>query len=209
MEVSPDWTLGDALLENTKTSRVNEAEFSQPLCRAIQVALVQLLRLWGITVTVTCGHSSGEIAAAYAAGPVTAPEAIVLAYYRRKVVKDINTNGAMLAVGLGDEAITSYLKKTIRQVIVACYNNPDSAIFSGDADFRETMQAHLTAESVFARLLNRDGKAYHSSHMKYSRRQVRVIGQQCSSEHGLRLSHGNIRKDGLVSDKFLLIARVD
>lgn len=153
-------------MENTKTSRVNEAEFSQPLCRAIQVALVQLLRLWGITVTVTCGHSSGEIAAAYAAGPVTAPEAIVLAYYRRKVVKDINTNGAMLAVGLGDEAITSYLKKTIRQVIVACYNNPDSAIFSGDADFRETMQADLTRESVFARLLNRDGKAYHSSHMK-------------------------------------------
>lgn len=64
----PDWTLEDLLLEEPTASRVSEAEFSQPLCTAIQVALVQLLGLWQIRPSVTCGHSSGEIAAAYAAG---------------------------------------------------------------------------------------------------------------------------------------------
>lgn len=56
----PDWSLEDALLEDTRTSRINEAEFSQPLCTAIQVATVQLLALWGIKPNVTVGHSSGR-----------------------------------------------------------------------------------------------------------------------------------------------------
>jgi acyl transferase domain-containing protein len=150
LEDTPDWTLEDALLGKAETSRINEAEFSQPLCTAIQVALVQLLRLWGITPTVTCGHSSGEIAAAYAAGLLSASEAIVLAYYRGKVVKDINTDGAMLAVGLGAEAVEPHLERTIGEVIVACHNSPDSVTLSGDANTLETLQADLTAESVFA-----------------------------------------------------------
>jgi acyl transferase domain-containing protein len=44
----PDWTLEDVLLEDESMSRVNEAEFSQPLCTALQVALVDLLQSWGI-----------------------------------------------------------------------------------------------------------------------------------------------------------------
>jgi acyl transferase domain-containing protein len=75
LEDAPEWTLEDSLLEDAKTSRVNMAEFSQPLCTAVQIALVQLLRLWDITPSVTCGHSSGEIAAAYAAGFISAAEA--------------------------------------------------------------------------------------------------------------------------------------
>jgi acyl transferase domain-containing protein len=48
----PEWTLEDTLLEDESRSRVNEAEFSQPLCTAIQIALVDLLESWGITPTV-------------------------------------------------------------------------------------------------------------------------------------------------------------
>lgn len=44
----PDWTLEDALHEDASESHVNEAEFSQPLCTAVQVALVDLLHSWGI-----------------------------------------------------------------------------------------------------------------------------------------------------------------
>jgi acyl transferase domain-containing protein len=104
LDDAPERTLEDTLLEDSKTSRVNEAEFSQPLCTAVQVALVQLLRLWNVVPSVTRGHSSGEIGAAYAAGLLSAAQAIVLAYYRGKVVRDINTNGAMMAVGLRADA---------------------------------------------------------------------------------------------------------
>lgn len=165
LEDAPDWTLEDTLLEDAKTSRVNVAEFSQPLCTAIQVALVQLLRLWDITPSVTCGHSSGEIAAAYAAGLLSAAEAIVLAYYRGKVVRDISTNGAMLAVGLGAEAATPYIEEFNGSVVVACHNSPAGATLSGNFDALEAIQEKLTAEKIFARILKTGGKAYHSPHM--------------------------------------------
>lgn len=123
LEDSPDWTLENALLEDPKSSRVNDAEFSQPLCTAVQVALVQLLGLWGIRPKVTCGHSSGEIAAAFAAfatGLISASQVIILAYYRGRVVRNIDTNGAMLAVGLGAEAIKPFLEGAKDEVVVAC-----------------------------------------------------------------------------------------
>lgn len=49
----------------TKTdSNVDDAEFSQPLCTIVQVALVDLLDSFGLRPVKVAGHSSGEIAAA-------------------------------------------------------------------------------------------------------------------------------------------------
>ncbi|KAL4749621.1 hypothetical protein BDW72DRAFT_194652 [Aspergillus terricola var. indicus] len=162
----PVWTLEDMILEDAGTSRVQEAEFSQPLCTAIQVALVQLLRSWGVHPAVTCGHSSGEIAAAFAAGLLTAPEAIILAYYRGKVVKKIETNGAMMAVGLGAEDVEPYLTALEDGgVVIACHNSPSSVTLSGDVDGLAKLQKELTDANIFARMLKTGGKAYHSPHM--------------------------------------------
>lgn len=162
----PDWTLEDVLLEDAKTSRVNEAEFSQPLCTAVQIAIVRLLEVWGVKPVVTVGHSSGEIAAAFAAGLISATEAIIAAYYRGKVVSGVTTNGAMLAVGLGAEAATPFLKGLNGQVVIACHNSPVSVTLSGDADALEIVKAKLDAENVFARFVKTGGKAYHSHHMQ-------------------------------------------
>ena len=162
----PDWSLEDALLEDTRTSRINEAEFSQPLCTAIQVATVQLLAIWGIKPNVTVGHSSGEIAAAFAAGLISASEAITAAYYRGKVVSKVDANGAMMAVGLGAEELTPFLKDTNDAVVIACHNSPASVTLSGDKDALEIVKRSLDAENIFARLVKTGGKAYHSHHME-------------------------------------------
>lgn len=66
-------------------SRVSLAEFSQPLCTAIQIALVDTLESIGIMPHAVVGHSSGEIAAAYAAGALTAREAMTAAHHRGAV----------------------------------------------------------------------------------------------------------------------------
>lgn len=161
----PDWTLEDSLLEDAETSRVNEAEFSQPLCTAIQVAIVQLLLLWGVRPVVTVGHSSGEIAAAYAAGLISPTEAIVVAYYRGKVVRNINTNGAMMAVGLGAEDVSPFLEGLSGKVTIACHNSPSSVTLSGDAPMLEKVKSELDARGIFARSVKTGGKAYHSHHM--------------------------------------------
>nr|UPN67568.1 hypothetical protein [Pestalotiopsis sp.] len=161
----PAWSIEDVLLEPAEKSRVGEAEFSQPLCTAIQVAIVQLLEYWGVRPVVTVGHSSGEMAAAYAAGLISAREAITLAYYRGLVTRDVDTKGAMMAVGLGATAVAPYLKGYEDQVIVACHNSPSGVTLSGDADALEKVRVALVDQGVFARIVLTNGKAYHSHHM--------------------------------------------
>jgi acyl transferase domain-containing protein len=48
-------------LEKTDDSRIDFPEFSQPICTALQIALVDLLHHWGLKPKATVGHSSGEI----------------------------------------------------------------------------------------------------------------------------------------------------
>ncbi|KAK2024712.1 fatty acid synthase [Colletotrichum zoysiae] len=168
LENAPEWTIEEALLEPAPSSRVQEAEFAQPLTTAIQIALVQLLRVWGVRPVVTVGHSSGEIAAAYAAGYISASEAIAMAYCRGQVVRDINTNGAMMAVGIGAEAVEPYISQLngpTGSVSVACHNSPSGVTLSGDAAAIDELQERLAKEKIFARVVKTGGKAYHSPHM--------------------------------------------
>lgn len=198
LDDAPSWTLEEALLEDPAVSRVAQAEFSQPLCTAIQVALVQLLRLWGIKPSVTLGHSSGEIAAAFAAGYLTESEAILIAYYRGQVVKDIDSAGAMMAVGLGAEAVAPYLEPYKTEVVIACHNSPSGVTLSGNVEALKAIEITLQAESIFARLVKTNGKAYHSRHMLPAVEKYEALIRK-ARQSSLR---------GHVSDKVMMISSV-
>lgn len=154
------WRLEDILRSPGEPSLINDAEVSQPICTAIQIAIIDLLKRWKIHPTVTVGHSSGEIAAAYAAGFVSAPEAIVAAFYRGYAVKHHAPPGTMLAVGQGVEA-TADLIGDFPDIVIACENSPDSVTLSGKSEAIQKVKARLDGLSIFAREL-RTGQAYHS-----------------------------------------------
>ena len=80
LPLAPKWSTRDAILSDDST-RIHLLQLSQPCCTAIQVALIQLLLLWGVIPAATVGHSSGKIAAAFTAGHLSSAEAIVIAYY--------------------------------------------------------------------------------------------------------------------------------
>ncbi|KAI6635430.1 Type I Iterative PKS [Pyricularia oryzae] len=163
----PTWTLRGALLEPPESSSINLASRSQPVCTAVQLALVRLLRDWGVAPGFAVGHSSGEIAAAYAAGRLTARQAIAVAYYRGYAVERSTTVGAMMAAGLSqDEADGDIAALGLAgKIRVACVNSPESVTISGDTDGIDEYKAVLDGRGVFARLLKTDGRAYHSHHM--------------------------------------------
>lgn len=160
----PSWNLIDELLKPENESRLNQAEFAQPLCTAIQVALVNFLARIGILPSAVIGHSSGEIAAAYASGAITADEAIVIAYYRGRCALRSTRTGAMAAVGMGRAEATLYLEDG---VVIACDNSPNSITLSGNREALDTVieQMKFDDQDLFVRLLKTDGMAYHSHHM--------------------------------------------
>ncbi|KAI8628763.1 polyketide synthase [Xylariaceae sp. FL1651] len=169
------WSLIFELLKGKDVSRINRAEFSQPLCTALQVALVDLLFSWGIFPNAVAGHSSGEIAAAYAAGSISRESAWRIAYYRGKLcaklalVESHATTG-MAAVALTREQTESSIcrvNELLREgtLEIACMNSPESHTVSGDLAKVEALVDMLTSERIFARKLNVE-MAYHSRHMK-------------------------------------------
>ncbi|KAI1176523.1 hypothetical protein F4777DRAFT_587930 [Nemania sp. FL0916] len=177
-EDAPSWSIEESLLEPKATSAIDQVHLSQPICTAVQVALVKLLRGWGVTPIACVGHSSGEIAAAYAAGAITDTQAILAAYFRGVAVDKLTQRGTMLAVGLGPEEAAPYLEPGVR---IACYNSPQSVTLSGDQDAASKVQAKLEADGVFVRALKTSGRAYHSHHMK----DVGAIYEDCA-DRGFR-----------------------
>jgi acyl transferase domain-containing protein len=61
------------LEKSASDTNVNNPAYGQPLCTALQAALIDLLDSWGVIPTAVVGHSSGEIAAAYFALPYIHP----------------------------------------------------------------------------------------------------------------------------------------
>ncbi|TLS26264.1 hypothetical protein PpBr36_04729 [Pyricularia pennisetigena] len=166
----PSWSLGEELSGDEKQSRISEAEFAQPCTTAIEIALVDVLVAHGVRFSAVVGHSSGEIAACYAAGILSLQDAIRIAYYRGKHAHLARANGAMLAVGLGWEAAEEQITGEARfrgRLWLAAMNSPSSVTISGDADAVEEAHAELQQRGVFSRLL-RTGKAYHSPLMEPS-----------------------------------------
>ena len=162
-EASPKWSIEAELRKPAKTSQLHLAELSQPLCTATQVALVDALAAVGVVPAAVVGHSSGEIAAAYASGALTAEQAITAAFHRGAVTKKQQRKGAMAAIGMGWDEVRPFL---VPNVGVACENSPKSVTLSGDADKVEEVVAAISQAnpSTLARLLKVE-KAYHSYHM--------------------------------------------
>ncbi|KAK6859116.1 hypothetical protein PG995_004969 [Apiospora arundinis] len=160
----PEWTILETLSASKMTSKINDADRSQTVCTALQIAIVLLLRSWGIDATASVGHSSGEIAAAFASGDHTVSQAIKIAYLRGQAVAKNNTPGAMLAVGLGAAEVSKFIEP-LTGICIACHNSPNGVTLSGTTGAIDEAHGIFTRLGVFSRKLVTSGNAYHSQLM--------------------------------------------
>lgn len=142
---------------------------SQSVTVALQICLVDLLSSWGVRPSAVASHSSGEIAAAYAAGALSSQEALGVAYFRDELAVKYqlaDLGDGMLAVGMGSVEVARYLSEmeSSNAVVVACVNSPSSVTLSGDGNVLEELALRFQKEGVFARKL-KVPVAHHSRHM--------------------------------------------
>ncbi|KPM37670.1 Lovastatin diketide synthase LovF [Neonectria ditissima] len=169
-QLGAEWSLIEELSKDEDSSRVAQAEISQPSTTAIQIALVDLLKSFHVFPNAVIGHSSGEIAAGYAAEALDHETALEISYRRgfmsQACARVISSKGAMMAVGLGEDDVKRYVDQTRKGLIcVACVNSPVSTTISGDETAIDELKQILDEESIFNRKLKVD-TAYHSHHMK-------------------------------------------
>ncbi|EAW12336.1 putative polyketide synthase [Aspergillus clavatus NRRL 1] len=169
-QIGSSFSVIDEILENQDASRLNQPLHSQTICTALQIALVDLLGSWDIHPESVTGHSSGEIAAAYAIGALGLEDAMSAAYYRGIAASRLSQNeevrGAMLAVGMPSDSIQPFLDSLkTGKAVVACINSPTSVTVSGDVTAIGELEGVLREREIFHRRLMVN-VAYHSHHME-------------------------------------------
>ncbi|KAL2869028.1 uncharacterized protein BJX67DRAFT_379511 [Aspergillus lucknowensis] len=165
----PSWSVVDELQRTQEDSNLTQTEYSQPICTAVQLGLIEVLSQWGIKPAGVVGHSSGELAATYAAGLLSFENALVVAYYRgvhmgSGAAAPGSVPGAMMAVGMTEAEVTAELEPYAGRIAIAAMNSPSSFTVSGDEDAVVELQETLSARKVFARRLQ-VAQAFHSHHM--------------------------------------------
>ncbi|KAI1091033.1 hypothetical protein F5B19DRAFT_484177 [Rostrohypoxylon terebratum] len=173
------WSLLDEMYGHPAPSAAFDSpRLAQPLCTALQVALVDLLNSWGIMPHSAVGHSSGEIAAAYCVGALTEESAWRVAYFRGTMTTVLSENqeyahsqnrGSMLAVALSESKLSPYIANVlggddVSSLTCACINSHKNTTVSGREPYIDKLASQLQSEGIFARKLNVP-VAYHSAQM--------------------------------------------
>ena len=171
------------LIQAINSEEVNTTRVSQPATTAVQLALVELLKSWGIVADGVIGHSSGEIAAAFAAGAITLEEAMEVAFYRGSTIDEYSKEqGGMAAVGLTEEQLLPYLQK-YDKLVIACYNSPTALTVSGDSHQIDMLCSELKLDGLFCRRL----VVTHAFHSPYMHSAMPAYQQSISNIQGTDL----------------------
>ncbi|RSM00803.1 hypothetical protein CEP52_008889 [Fusarium oligoseptatum] len=154
-----------------RNENINKPEYSQPLSTAIQIALVELLHSFEIRPRAVVGHSSGEIAAAYAVGGLDLESACKVSYFRGKLAGQLREAsasypGAMISINIPEDRVPDYLREALGReyvalISVACVNSPFNCTLSGPEDVIDKIKQQADKDGIFAQKL-KTGVAYHS-----------------------------------------------
>ncbi|HET8643093.1 MAG TPA: SDR family oxidoreductase [Pseudonocardiaceae bacterium] len=106
----------------------------QPALFAVEYALAQLVRSWGVEPTVLAGYSLGEYVAACLAGVFALDDALALVAHRAQLI-DALPAGCMGAVPLPAAEVRERLDRAgLTGVDIAAVNGPELTVIAGDPD---------------------------------------------------------------------------
>ncbi|MEZ4867757.1 MAG: type I polyketide synthase [Caldilineaceae bacterium] len=165
---------GNLLL--SASSLLDETAYTQPALFALEYALAELWRSWGITPSFVCGHSVGEYVAACVAGVFTLEEGLRLIAERGRLMQALPPNGAMVAVA-ADEAFCQEVIAPYGQALaLAAINGPTNVVLSGERTAMQAVVATLQQQGVKTTQLT-VSHAFHSALMEPMLADFRTVAQ--------------------------------
>ena len=150
--------------QNDGTDAIHETAYTQPALFAVQAALIELFRSWGIVPDVVLGHSVGEFAAAYCAGVHTLDDGVSLIAERGCLMQALPGDGAMAAIFADEGTVAASIGKA-GNIAIAAVNAPHNTVISGDRDAVTAIASHFAARGIGSQLLT-VSHAFHSPLMQ-------------------------------------------
>jgi acyl transferase domain-containing protein/acyl carrier protein len=126
-------------------------EVIQPTLFAIQVALVDQWRAWGIEPRAVVGHSMGEVAAAHVAGALDLEDAARIICGRSRLLATISGGGGMAVVELSAAEVGARLRGRDDRLSIAVCNSERSTVVAGEVAELDALLVELERAGVFCR----------------------------------------------------------
>ena len=149
-------------------SPLNETAYTQPALFALEYALAQLWRSWGIVPDAVMGHSLGEYVAACIAGVFSLEDGLKLVVERSRLMQSLPQDGQMAVVFADEERVVSALAAiTPRNSIasIAAVNGPENIVISGAREVVESAIEQLKLQGITVQPLQ-VSHAFHSPLME-------------------------------------------
>ncbi|WP_051182793.1 type I polyketide synthase [Nocardia vinacea] len=170
-----DRSVRDLLLD--ESTDIDRTDLAQPAIFAMEYALARSLAEAGVRPAWLIGHSIGEFAAAAVAGVFDLDDACRLVVARGRLMQQLPTGGAMLAVRAAENQVADLLAEE-PLVAVAAVNGAADLVLSGPAAAIERIRAALDARTVITKALN-VSHAFHSPLMEPMLAEFEAIARDC------------------------------
>ncbi len=144
---------------------VHQTAYTQPALFAVEYALAQLWRSWGIEPTLVTGHSVGEYVAACVAGVFRLEDGLRLIAARGRLMQSLPEGGSMAAVFADERRVAAAIAPHAGCVSVAAINGPENVVISGEGAAVRSILSRLQEEGIRSRPIT-VSHAFHSTLME-------------------------------------------
>jgi acyl transferase domain-containing protein/acyl carrier protein len=142
---------------------LEETAAAQPALFAVEYALAELWRSWGVQPHVLAGHSLGEYVAACVAGIFSLEDALKLVAARARLMQRA-PEGAMAAILTDESTVRRLVAEIAPAASIAAINGPSNTVVAGTPSEVERVMRAAAAAGIAAKQL-RVRRAFHSALM--------------------------------------------
>ncbi|AFZ26504.1 polyketide synthase family protein [Cylindrospermum stagnale PCC 7417] len=144
---------------------IDQTAYTQPALFALEYALFQLWKSWGIEPNVVMGHSVGEYVAACVAEVFSLEDGLKLIAQRGRLMQALPEDGEMAVLQLDELQAKIAIQPYANEVSIAAINGDRSIVISGRREAINAVCEKLQASGVKTQKLN-VSHAFHSPLME-------------------------------------------
>ena len=158
---------------------LDQTGYTQPALFALEFALSELWRSFGVLPDFVAGHSIGELVAACVAGVFTLTDATRLCAARAKLMQELPAGGAMVSIAASEAEVNAALAPHRKVVSIASINSPEQVVIAGDQAAVMQLAAGFSARGVRTKALP-VSHAFHSPQMEPILAPFRAVAETIS-----------------------------
>lgn len=149
------------LYHESGQSELDETAYTQPALFAVEYALGQLWRSWGVEPDFCLGHSVGEYAAACTAGVFSLEDGLRLIAKRASLMQALPKDGKMAVLFASLDIVKGLLMPYSDAVAVSAVNGPRNVVISGRAEQVDEI-VHICKDKGIQTKVLKVSHAFHS-----------------------------------------------